>query len=268
MPALRTKEAPRFKGKYLKDFLDEFEILAKAAGISDAECCDYLVRYCCRDKSGFDHKRFVKGLKEYLKTDWKKLKAHLTKCYPPEEEEFSVTKKALVKFIQRNRNIHDLMSFDEYYRNFGLLANTLEVKKKLKEDERNSLFIHGIPYSLRKKIIDKLLCTNDWKNKDVAPEMDKVIELLKIGQFDFKNTNAYINYEQESEESSDSPDEEESTQSSESEEVDIRKITSHHHHTRKEKIPKTESKTENGQPKMQMDKAIDDINPWQRESSS
>ena len=151
-PTPRTKEAPRFKGEYLKDFLDEFEILAKAAGISDAEHCDYLARYCCRDKSGFDHKRFIKGLKEYLETDWKKLKARLTKCYPPEEEEFSVTKKALVKFIQRNRNIHDLASFDEYYRNFGLLVNALEAKKKLKEDERNSLFIHGIPYSLCKKI--------------------------------------------------------------------------------------------------------------------
>ena len=105
---------------------------------------------------------------------------------------------------------------------------------------------------------------NNWKNKDIAPEVDKVInaaeELLKIGQFDFKNTNAYINYEQESEESSDSPNEEESTQSSESKEDDVWKITSHCHHTRKEKIPKTESKTENGQPKMQTDKAIDDIN--------
>jgi hypothetical protein len=170
MPAPRAKEAPRFKGEYLKDFLDEFEILAKAAGISDAERCDYLARYCCRDKSGFDHKRFVKGLKEYLEADWKKLKARLAKCYPPEEEEFSVTKKALVKFIQRNRNIHDLASFDEYYRNFGLLANVLEAKKKLKEDERNSLFIHGIPYSLRKKIINELMRTSEWKNKDVAPD--------------------------------------------------------------------------------------------------
>ena len=169
-----------------------------------------------------------------------------------------------MKFIQRNRNIHDLASFDEYYRNFGLLANALEAKKKLKEDERNSLFIHGIPYSLRKKIIDELLCTNDWKDKDVAPEMDRVIdaaeELLKIGQFDFKNMNTYVNYEQESEESSNSPDEEGSTQSSESEEDDIRKITSHRRHMRKEKISKTEPKTDNGQPKMQTDKAIDDIN--------
>ena len=156
------------------------------------------------------------------------------------------------------------MSFDKYYRNFGLLANVLEAKKKLKEDKRNSLFIHGIPYSLRKKIIDELLCTNDWKDKDVAPEMDRVIdaveELLKIGQFDFKNTNTYVNYEQESEESSDSPDEEGRMQLSESEEDDICKITSHRHHTRKEKISKTEPKMDNGQPKIQTDKAINDIN--------
>ena len=55
-------------------------------------------------------------------------------------------------------------------------------------------------------------------------------------------------------------DEEESSQSSESEEDDIRKITSHCHHTKKEKISKTEPKTDNGQPKMHMDKALDDIN--------
>jgi hypothetical protein len=120
------------------------------------------------------------------------------------------------------------------------------------------------PYSLRKKIINELMRTSEWKNKDVAPEMDKVIdaaeELLKIGKFDFKNTNTYVNYEQEIEESSDSPDEEESTQSSESEEDEIRKITSHRRHTKKEKISKTEPKTHNGQPKIQTDKAIDDIN--------
>ena len=109
------------------------------AGISDAERCDYLTRYCCCDKSGFDHKRFIKGLKEHLKTDCKKLKAHLAKCYPPEEEEFSITQKALVKFIQWNRNIHNLVSFDEYYRNFGLLVNALEAKEKLKKTR-------GIPY--------------------------------------------------------------------------------------------------------------------------
>ena len=93
---------------------------------------------------------------------------------------------------------------------------------------------------MHKKIIDELLRTNNWKDKDVAPEMDRVIdaaeELLKIGQFDFKNTNTYVNYEQESEESSDSPDEEGSTQSSESEEDNIHKITSHRYHMRKEKI--------------------------------
>ena len=76
----------------------------------------------------------------------------------------------------------------------------------------------------------------------------------------------YVNYEQESEESSDSPDEEGSTQSSESKEDDIRKITSHHCHTRKEKISKPEPKTDNGQPKMQMDKAIDNINAMVRRS--
>ena len=94
--------------------------------------------------------------------------------------------------------------------------------------------------------------------------MDKVInaaeELLKIGQFNFKNMNAYVNYEQESEESSNSPNEEESMQPSKSEEDDIGKIMSHCHHMRKEKISKMEPKTEKGQPKMQTDKAINNIN--------
>ena len=136
MPVPHAKEAPRFKGEYLKDFLDEFEILAKAAGISNAEHCDYLVHYCCCDKLGFDHKRFVKGLKEYLETDWKKLKACLAKCYPPEEEEFSVTKKALVKFIQQNRNIHNLTS----------TTGTSDYSQTCLKRKRNLRKMRGIPY--------------------------------------------------------------------------------------------------------------------------
>ena len=83
---------------------------------------------------------------------------------------------------------------------------------------------------------------NNWKNKDVAPEMDKVIDAAEGIRT--------------SEESSYSPNEEESMQSSESKEDDIQKITSHCCCMRKEKISKTEPKMENGKPKMQMDKAI------------
>jgi len=99
MPAPRSREAPRFKGKYIKEFLDEFETLAKAAGISDKERCHYLARYCREDKKHFNHKRFVKSLQEYQEENWPELKKTLELSYPPEEEEFSVTVKVLNRFV-------------------------------------------------------------------------------------------------------------------------------------------------------------------------
>ena len=151
MPTPHSQEAPRFKGKCLKEFLDEFEMLAKAAAISDKECCHYLTRYCYEDKKHFDHKQFIKNLQEYQDEDWFKL------LYPTEEEEFSVMIKALRRFVVKTHTIMDLPGFDKYLHNFSLLTNLLVKKNKISKEDKNHFFFHRIqPYSLCKQLQNKM----------------------------------------------------------------------------------------------------------------
>ena len=177
MPALCSREAPRFKGKYLKEFLDEFETLAKAAAISDKECCHYLVHYCYEDKKHFDHKRFIKNLQEYQDEDWFKLKKMLELSYPTEEEEFSITVIALRRFVVKMHTIMDLPGFNKYLHNFSLLMNLLVKKNKISKEDKNHFFFHRIQlYSLHKQLWNKMEQDKSWDDPKITPEMPKVIK--------------------------------------------------------------------------------------------
>ena len=46
MPGPRNRDAPRFEGKRIKRFLEEFEALANAAALDGVERCRHIVRYC------------------------------------------------------------------------------------------------------------------------------------------------------------------------------------------------------------------------------
>ena len=46
MPGPCNQDAPRFEGKRIKCFLEEFEALADAATLSPVERCRHIVRYC------------------------------------------------------------------------------------------------------------------------------------------------------------------------------------------------------------------------------
>ena len=53
----RAKLAPHFDGRYLSDFLREFETAAKLAGLTDSEMCDRVLDYCShriRDSYKYD----------------------------------------------------------------------------------------------------------------------------------------------------------------------------------------------------------------------
>ena len=267
MPAPRSREAPRFKGKYIKEFLDEFETLAKAAGISDKERCHYLARYCREDKKHFDHKRFVKSLQEYQEENWPELKKTLELSYPPEEEEFSVTVKALNRFVVKTRSISDLAGFDEYYRNFVLLANLLVKKNKISTEDRNHYFFHGIqPYSLRKQIRDKMERDKTWDDPEIAPEMSKVTEtaqkLLKKSRYNikkFENVTKELSISSDDDSNSSNSD---SSSTSESEEDEARDINSHRRYVKKSlraKETKSETKTTSEQSKPVPDTATDEV---------
>jgi hypothetical protein len=172
MPGPRNRDAPRFDGRKLRRFLEEFKTLATAAGLDDKKKCEHIVRYCRGEAEAF-----VETSPEFKKKQWAELKHQLKIHYPPDDEEWYFTEKHLEAHVKKDRNINNLASFDKYLHRFKIISNSLEDKKMLAEWKRDDLFYKGIkPISLRKRL--KTIMEQDKKLTDTTkpPAMEAVIE--------------------------------------------------------------------------------------------
>jgi hypothetical protein len=126
MPGPHNRDAPRFEGKRIKRFLEEFEALADAASLDRVEHCRHIVHYCRGEAE-----EFIESLEEYEDKDWDTLKSKLEELYPSEEEEHHYTRKLLALYSRKTRNITDMTSFDKYVRRFVVISRALEQKKMI-----------------------------------------------------------------------------------------------------------------------------------------
>ena len=109
MPGPQNRDAPHFKGRGVKCFLLEFEALADTASLDSAAHCCAVPRYCNKKIE-----EFVLSLDEYHKEDWEGIKKKLQHFYCADEEIHHYTRKSLLVFARKARDIQDLSSFDEY----------------------------------------------------------------------------------------------------------------------------------------------------------
>jgi hypothetical protein len=175
MPGPRSRDAPRFEGRKLKRFLDEFEVLSNAADLTDKQKCEYLLRYCRGEAE-----EFVESLQEYEERNWILLEKKLLESYPPEDEERLYTTRTLVSFVKQERIISDTNSFDKYNRRFGVISRALDRKGMLAERNRNDYFFKGIkPVSLRRHITTILEREAKWLDLSAPPPMLNVIDVAR-----------------------------------------------------------------------------------------
>jgi len=120
MPGPRNRDAPQFEGHKLRRFLEEFETLAIAAGLTDERKCEHIVRYCHGEAEAF-----VETSPEFKKKQWADLKKQLKLHYPPDDEEWYFTEKHLEAHIKKERNINNLASFDKYLRRFRIISTVI-----------------------------------------------------------------------------------------------------------------------------------------------
>ena len=175
MPGPRSRDAPRFEGRKLTRFLEEFEVLAAAADLKDKQKCEYLLRYCRGEAE-----EFVESLEEYVTRNWTALAKKLVESYPPDDEERHYTIRTLVTFVKQDRTISDTSSFDKYNRRFGVISRALDRKKMLAERNRDDYFFKGVkPVSLRKRITTILERDSKWTDFSGPPPMENVIEVAR-----------------------------------------------------------------------------------------
>jgi hypothetical protein len=177
MPGLHSRDAPRFEGRRLTRFLEEFEVLAAAADLRDKQKCEYLLRYCRGEAE-----EFVESLEEYHSHNWMALSKKLVDSYPPDDEECHYTICTLVTFVKQDRNISDTSTslFDKYNRHFGVISHALDQKMMLAEHNRDDYFFKGIkPVSLRTRITTILEWEFKWTDFSGPPPMDSVIDVAR-----------------------------------------------------------------------------------------
>ena len=172
MPGPRNRDAPRFKGRGIKRFLTEFEALADAASLDPAARCRAIPRYY-NEKA----EELILSLVEYDREDWEGIKKKLEHFYRSDEEIHHYTRKSLLTFVCKGRNIQDISSFDEYCRDFFIISRALECKRMLSERDRDDYFFVGIkPLTLRHQIQNILERDSMWEDIMVPPEMQAVMD--------------------------------------------------------------------------------------------
>lgn len=143
MPRPSDRDAPRFRGKNITDFLDDFENCAARSGIATTEYDDKLpsmvVKYC-----GSSVAKEIRHWRELKAKDWAALKKKFIELYGAEEHEHRASEKQLKTFVAKARTIGSRRDLDEYTRRFLMMAEPLLEQDLITKRTMATLFLKGL----------------------------------------------------------------------------------------------------------------------------
>ena len=109
MPSAHSHNAPHFKGKHMKLFLEEFDTYAKKARLSDEQCCRIVENYCSPEPAWY-----IRILKSEIRTDWALLKNAILAAYTQMKKEDCYTYATLDSFTRAKQNIKSIKAYNKY----------------------------------------------------------------------------------------------------------------------------------------------------------
>jgi len=155
MPAPGSRQAPEFDSRNpeeLKEFLEEFEELAKRHGLTTKEKTKMVVKYMDKEM-----KKFWKRLKGYG-DDYVVLKRKIMEAYSKTLLEDKPIVAELVKLVKKSAkgSIEDEEDLDIYYRKFWIVAADLVEADVINKKQHDKYFWKGLSQELRYAINDCL----------------------------------------------------------------------------------------------------------------
>ncbi|KAF9507793.1 hypothetical protein BS47DRAFT_1366397 [Hydnum rufescens UP504] len=176
MPGPRSRDAPRFKGKRILRFLAEYEFCATAAHLTPTQTIRQITRYCDTKSE-----RFIESLDEYYNDDWDAFKSRLLDYYPSEEEKPYYKVDHLLKLVRKDRKLSSIEKFDNYIREFMVIARALEDRKALSQTDKYDYFWRGVkPVSFREEIGNVLRNSKLWTDLTNPPPMNEATQAIKL----------------------------------------------------------------------------------------
>ena len=180
MPSLRGRNSLKFKGKNVEEFLVEFEYYAEHVKLTNAQKCKEVRMYFATCK-----KRVLDVLDGYKNVLWFQLKTELQSLYTSSDEKKHYRPKDIQKFISKECKILKLAHFDDYRREFLVIARNLESQNALSEYDRDDYFWSALKLASFRNSLEKELKTKElWTDLTVPPPMRQV---LTVAQDRLKN---------------------------------------------------------------------------------
>lgn len=156
MPVPGTRNAPKFKGKKVSEFLDTLEALGDAAGIDADDLPFYVYRYCSSKVQNV-----IRNDRQFKAHNWDAARRHLVDLYGSEDTIPEKTPEQLRTWTKRFRkhgSISSLREADHYYREFHSIATPLleDIEPLILKKEVQFLFYRGLPDDIRKRVKKRL----------------------------------------------------------------------------------------------------------------
>ncbi|KAF8296984.1 hypothetical protein DL93DRAFT_2047443, partial [Clavulina sp. PMI_390] len=169
MPLPGSDGAPRFRGKHLRAFLDDYNMATTSAGWSDSEKCDHLPKYVSHA-----NREIVLKMKPRLDKDWVGTEKRMKELFSMGDEKERFTQDSINRFTRKSRSIRSKKEYAAFYREFTRRADNLKTSEAMSPGEKNKYFWKGLPSPLRQSILLRLHSQNPHMNIRAAPDVDEV----------------------------------------------------------------------------------------------
>ncbi|RDX46646.1 hypothetical protein OH76DRAFT_1528166 [Lentinus brumalis] len=155
LPLKDDKNAPRFKGKHVEEFITSLEDIANANTVEVKQLPKAVVRYASsKVKSVLEAEVAFEG------DDWDIAKERLRYIFGSLTHTHKPDPRKLRKFAElsaANNSVTSLVTLDQYNFEFSRRAGKLVQNGAMSQRELNDLFHHGLPKRLRTAILKDLV---------------------------------------------------------------------------------------------------------------
>jgi hypothetical protein len=169
MPMPSSEGAPKFNGRNLKEFLNDYEIGTEEAGWDERQKCTNLPLYCKRPM-----RDLISTFEEVISGHgWSSLKRKLSNHYHPDIYRPRYSRRDIEKYVRRKRSITKRLHFAKYYRDFMMRVKFMKPRPLSRED-CNLFFWEGIPHNLQKDIYYELKLATPNMDRSAAQDIEVI----------------------------------------------------------------------------------------------
>lgn len=216
LPIPGSKKAPTFKGKNVRQFLENIELLGQSAGYTDPQLPPLIKRY-----SSGEVRKTISAETVFSGQDWDAAKERLLFFYGSRDAEKKSTAEKLRTFVKKSqrKKLRSRKALDRYFCEFTMKSGTLVNDGLITPNERNFLFYRGLHKKMREAIKPSLATTMARQNQVLKSSSAATIdETMTAARLTFDPED--IDYDNDGESDSDDSSDADSSDSSRSDDSD------------------------------------------------